>query len=124
MVVKGRLHSEVCREAYDSGHKPVAVLLEEQIEGDAKDEWTRARHFVGRLGHLESATHFVVQNARRYAFTIQDCEVKSIPHFKLEKPLKLRLDDDLEQLVLQVFPEFSESPLCGELGERLQKRSS
>jgi hypothetical protein len=113
----------LCKAAYNFRHSSTYALLKKSTEGRTDGFQTSARHLVARLGYWQKTATSTVLQTPVFLPIIRNAIVRSVqpPMFK---PIRLRLDEDLQQLILSVFPTFKGSPMCDYLLERVQKADS
>lgn len=113
----------LCKAAYNFRHSSTYALLKKPTEGRIDNFQTSARHLVARLGHWQKTSTSTVLQTPAFLSIIRNAIVRSVqpPMFKT---IRLRLDEDLQQLILRVFPTFKGSTMCDSLLERVEKAES
>ncbi|KAF7193189.1 hypothetical protein HII31_05415 [Pseudocercospora fuligena] len=104
-------HKKICSLAYDFRCSPQRKRLEELMKehaGTASNTFEDLRHLVGRLGSFMQAARFLAKNAVRFAHSLVDCEVKSIPALRPISTNPVTVELDLQVLIAKICPWLEE----------------
>lgn len=85
------------------------------------DIWNLVRHFIGRLGYWRKCARSVVMRACTFSTVLRTVRVQSVEIPSLSQRNRLTLDEDLENLVLRVFPNLRGSAMCDQLTRKVQE---
>jgi hypothetical protein len=113
----------LCEAAYNFRHSSKYALLKKPTESPTDDFRTSARHLVARLGHWQKTAASTVLHTPAFLPIIRNAIVRSVQPPMLETT-RLGLDENLQHLILRVFPTFRGSTMCDSLLERVQKADS
>jgi hypothetical protein len=113
----------LCKAAYNFRHSSTYASLKKSTEGRTDDFQTSARHLVARLGHWQKTATSTVLQTPTFLPIIRNAIVRSVQP-PISETIRLSLDEDLQKLILRVFPTFKGSPMCDSLLERVQKADS
>ncbi|KAM0714506.1 hypothetical protein Q7P37_009800 [Cladosporium fusiforme] len=114
---------DLCRAAYDFRYSSLYESLKALIGSRPSDVLSRARHLMARLGHWQKTSMSTVACAPEFLTIIRSAVVRSVQPPRYQK-IRLQLDEDLQDLILRVFPNFKGSPMCDALLERIQRADS
>ncbi|KAK0906836.1 hypothetical protein LTS16_009839 [Friedmanniomyces endolithicus] len=121
IIAVRHLHQHLCESSYLFRYKDDYGLLKQHIKPTSKETWNRVRHFVGRLGHWHKTAISLARAAASFASMLPKFRVAAIPCPDLGIQAHFTLDEDLEALVLRVFPNYRGTPLCDRLVDRISR---
>ena len=116
-------HLSLCKAAHDFRHSDVYNWLKSSTDEGLHRFRSSARHVLARLGHWHKTAQSIVTHASDFVSILQDAVVQSVPPPGYNE-VRLKLDEDLRDLVMRVFPGLRGSSMCESLLDRILKAES
>lgn len=102
---------ELCRWAYNFRLQPIFHVLQSRALHGAGEQYSRIRHYIGRLGLWHRTSGSLVRDSARFAHVIMGATVEAIEIDSGGDVPRPRLDHSLETLADRVFPNYRNTSL-------------